>query len=133
MENTKEMSRVEQALDIMRDVVKNAILNEEIEMTFSPTTSLGYIADLTAKAGQLDISLSIAGSFVCYHSPWIKGLFDKDEDFIKLRGLALKYVRNLSDEDILKVRDLQLKVINLQQKACKIKEEINKIMEGGMV
>ena len=117
MENTKKMSRVEQALQTMRDEIKNAILNEEIEMEFSRDVSEGYYAELRARVGDVRFSMAIAETFVCYHNDFINGMFPKGSgDFEKLTKLAKKYVQPLTPEEKERIARLTAEIENIKRR-----------------
>lgn len=115
MENTQKMSRVEQALQTMRDEIKNAILNEEIEMEFSPSDTEGYYAELRVHVDELKFGFAIADTYICYLNDFTRGMFPKgSEDFEKLTKLAKKHVKILTLEDRERINKLYAEIKNIK-------------------
>lgn len=110
MENTKKMSACESALSRLRTSLKKAILNEEVEMTFAESSANGYYAEMRVNFGGLYFDMTIAKTFVCYHNPFVKGMFDKKEDFEALTELVNKRVKFLTPEERAKIVALQAEI-----------------------
>ncbi len=110
MENTKEMSRVEQALQTMRDEIRKAFLNEELKAEYMPDDHPGYYAHVKVGVGNVKFSMTIADTFVSYHNEFIKGIFDKKEDFEALTELVNKHVKILTSEEKAKIVALQAEI-----------------------
>ena len=110
MENTKKMSACESALSRLRTSLKKAILNEEVEMTFATSDSDGYYAEMRVHFGGLYFDMTIAKTFVCYHNPFVKGMFDKKKDFEALTELVNKHVKFLTPEERAKIVALQAEI-----------------------
>ena len=110
MENTKKMSACESALSRLRTSLKKAILNEEVEMTFAESSTNGYYAEMRVNFGGLYFTMTIAKTFVCYHNPFVKGMFDKKKDFEALTELVNKHVKFLTPEERAKIVALQAEI-----------------------
>ncbi len=110
MENTKKKSACESALSRLRTSLKKAILNEEVRMTFSPSDADGYYAEMRVDFGGLNFNMTIANTFVCYHNPFVRGMFDNKEDFEALTELVNKHVKILTSEEKAKIVALQAQI-----------------------
>lgn len=115
MENTKEMSRVEQALQTMRDEIKKAFLNEELEVDYSPSDHNGYYASVKVKVGHVKFSMTVAETYVCYHDEFIQGIFDDKEDFKAMRAVVDKHVKCLTPEDIASIEKLKAEIEDIKR------------------
>lgn len=110
MENTKKMSACESALSRLRTSLKKAILNEEVEMTFTESSADGYYAEMRVHFGGLNFNMTIANTFVCYHNQFVNGMFDMKEDFEALTELVNKHVKILTSEEKTKIVALQAQI-----------------------
>lgn len=110
MGNTKKKSACEYALSRLRTSLKKAILNEEVEMTFTESNANGYYAEMRVNFGGLYFDMTIAKTFVCYHNPFTKGMFDKKKDFEALTELVNKHVKILTPEERAKIIALQAEI-----------------------
>lgn len=122
MKNTKEMSRVEQVVYNMREEIKNAILNEEADVEYKPSDSNGYYAEMRVRLGTKHFEyfdLTIADTFVCYHNPFVIGMFDKKSDFKKLTKIVQKHVKRLSSKEIEEIVNLQKKIDEIKRGGSK--------------
>lgn len=104
------MKPYEQALDVFRQELKMAILNEEIPMTFKPDMIDGYFAEIefTLKNGKYRIA--VGERIVCYLDPTIRDLFEDKADFEALKALARKHVKVLTPEDKAQIAELQAEI-----------------------
>lgn len=108
--NTQKKSACESALSRLRTSLKKAILNEEVEMTFAEFRANGSYAEMRVNFGGLYFDMTIAETFVCYHNPFVKGMFDKKEDFEALTELVNKHVKILTPEERAKIVALQAEI-----------------------
>lgn len=108
--NTQKKSACESALSRLRTSLKKAILNEEVRMEFSESDADGYYAEMSVYFGGLSFNMTIAKTFVCYHNPFVKGMFDKKEDFEALTELVNKHVKILTSEEKAKIVALQAQI-----------------------
>lgn len=106
------------AIKNMQETIKNAILNEEVNMDFSPAENKNYYAELKVFVGKVVFAMTIADKYICYHNPFIDGMFDDPDDFKELANLAKKHVRTLTEDDINEIE--------------KLKKQIDDIMKGGV-
>lgn len=116
MKDKKKMSRVEQALETLRDEIKNAILNEEIEMEFTPYDSKDYYAKLYVKFSNVNLLFTIAETYICEHNDLTRGMFPKGSDeFAKLTKLAKKHVKILTKEEKERINNLNAEIENIKR------------------
>jgi len=108
--NTQKKSACESALSRLRTSLKKAILNEEVEMTFAESSANGYYAEMRVHFGGLYFDMTIANTFVCYHNPFVNGMFNKKEDFEALTELVNKRVKFLTPEERAKIVALQAEI-----------------------
>lgn len=113
--NTQKKSACESALSRLHTSLKKAILNEEVEMTFAESCSDGYYAEMRVNFGGLYFDMTIAETFVCYHNPFVKGMFDKEADFKALTELVNKRVKFLTPEERAKIIALQAEIDTIKK------------------
>lgn len=108
--NTQKKSDCESALSRLRTSLKEAILNEEVKMIFTESSVEGYYAKMNVSLGGIDFDMTISETFVCYHNSFMKGLFDKKEDFDALTKLVKKNIKILTPEEKAKIYALQAQI-----------------------
>lgn len=80
------------ALSTLREEIRVGVLNETIPLWFHPSTTNGFLANMTCQIGDFAWEASIANTFVVYHNPVVRGLFDSEEDFTKLKEIIKKHL-----------------------------------------
>lgn len=105
--NTQKKSDCESALSRLRTSLKEAILKEKVKMTFAESSAKGYYAEMRVHFSGLYFDMTIANTFVCYHNPFVDGMFDKEEDFDALTKLVKKNIKILTPEEKAKIFALQ--------------------------
>ena len=103
----KKENPCEAALAQFRGELRNAILNEKIEMKFIPATTEGYYAELHMRVGDAKFYFALADKFIYYHNVLLEDLFPRDsDDFAKLTVLAKKYVKRLTPDEENRIKQL---------------------------
>lgn len=109
------MGKLLSALAALREEIKTGILDEKIPMEYKAAVDRHYYAEVTFAIGGIeDIKMTIADSFICYHNPFIQGIFDKEEDFAALTQLVKRHI-SLSSEDKKRIEELQLEIEKIKK------------------
>lgn len=113
--------KVDNAFNAFCNELRSAILNEELNMTFTHYTgNIGtYWAEITIPLyHNMTLTLVLADDFVCcgIHT-WLDGLFD--EDFEALKAMTLKHIQPLTDADKQRIKELQDEIDTIRNKHIK--------------
>ena len=114
----KERKPYEQALDIFRQELKMAILNEEIPMTFEPDTHPDYFADVTVDIQGTKFRMAVAETFICYlNNSFLENLFNpKAAEFKTFKTIVKKHVKDLTEDDKARIAELQAEIDRIKGK-----------------
>lgn len=115
MENKNQTSRVEQALQTMRDEIKKAFINEELDVDYYPSDHKGYYAGVDVRFGDVVFRMTVAETYVCYHDDFVRGIFDDKEDFKAMRAVVDKHVKRLTPDDIARIEKLKAEIDDIKR------------------
>lgn len=95
----KHTTEINNALDTLQGLIRDAILSESADMIFKPYSgpSVCYFATVDVAVGHIQFSMSLADDFVCYHNSLMEGLFS-NADLAKLKRLAERRLALTSEE-----------------------------------
>lgn len=114
----KELTPVQAAFENFRSELRNAILNETIEMTFEPYSGphSKYFAEVSVHLDDVvKFNMTVATEFVCILDKPLHDLFE-GEDFIAFRNMVKKHVKVLTDADKQRIRELEDEIDTIKHK-----------------
>lgn len=83
------------ALSTFREEIRVGVLNETVPLWFYPSSTDSFLGDMACQIDNFIWKISVANTFVVYYDTLIRGLFDSEEDFTKLKEIVKRHL-NLS-------------------------------------
>lgn len=95
----------EEAFYQFRDKLRQAMLNEEVDMTFVEQSDRPYYCRININVCGTILSMTLADKFICYHDKILNNLFTEGTlEFNQIQAIAKKHVPLLTDEDIKQIQ-----------------------------
>lgn len=80
------------ALFALREEIRAGVLDETIPLWFHPSTTNGFLGEITCQVDNFTWVMSVTDTCVVYHNPAVQGLFANEEDFTKLKEIVKRHL-----------------------------------------